>query len=132
KAATSMALSMRWPRSPSSRSRSRPRFSGPGRPPMQAPDELRAAFEEHLATVRLHPDLGGLEEAVRYATAGGGKRIRPVVCLATAEASGGSVQRALDAATALELVHTFSLVHDDLPSMDDDAERRGRPSTHVA
>jgi geranylgeranyl diphosphate synthase type II len=99
---------------------------------MQAPDELRAAFEDHLASVRFHPDLGGLEEAVRYSIAGGGKRIRPVVCLATAEAAGGTVAEALDAATALELVHTFSLVHDDLPAMDDDDERRGRPSTHIA
>ena len=99
---------------------------------MQAPDELRAAFEDHLATVRFHPDLGGLEESVRYAIAGGGKRIRPVVCLATAEAAGGTIEDALAAATALELVHTFSLVHDDLPAMDDDDERRGRPSTHIA
>lgn len=99
---------------------------------MQAPDELRAVFEEHLASIRFHPDLGELEEAMRYATAGGGKRIRPVVCLATAEAAGGTVREALDAAVALELVHTFSLVHDDLPAMDDDDERRGRPSTHVA
>jgi len=99
---------------------------------MRAPDELRAVFEERLATIRLHPDLGGLEEAVRYALAGGGKRIRPVVCLATAEAAGGTVEDALDAAVALELIHTFSLVHDDLPAMDDDDERRGRPSTHVA
>ncbi len=69
---------------------------------------------------------------MRYALAGGGKRIRPVVCLATAEAAGGAVEDALPAAAALELVHTFSLVHDDLPAMDDDAERRGRASTHVA
>ena len=69
---------------------------------------------------------------MRYALDGGGKRIRPVICLATAEAAGGTVADALTAATALELVHTFSLVHDDLPSMDDDDERRGRPSTHVA
>ncbi|MFN8222473.1 MAG: polyprenyl synthetase family protein [Gaiellales bacterium] len=98
---------------------------------MQAAEALRDLFEEHLSTVRLHPDLGGLEEAMSYALAGGGKRIRPVLCLATAEAAGGRVDEALDAATALELVHTFSLVHDDLPAMDDDNERRGRPSTHV-
>ena len=58
--------------------------------------------------------------------------MRPVLCLAVAEAAGGSVEAALPAAAALELVHTFSLVHDDLPSMDDDAVRRGRPSAHVA
>ena len=98
---------------------------------MRAPDELRELFETHLATVSLHPELGGLGEAVAYALAGGGKRIRPVICLATAEAAGGSAEGALTAATALELVHTFSLVHDDLPAMDDDDERRGRPSTHI-
>jgi geranylgeranyl diphosphate synthase type II len=68
---------------------------------------------------------------MRYTLEAGGKRIRPVVCLATAEAAGGDPERALPAATAVELVHTFSLVHDDLPSMDDDDERRGRPSAHV-
>ena len=61
----------------------------------------------------------------------GGKRVRPVLCLAVADATRGAVERALPAAAALELVHTFSLVHDDLPALDDDAERRGRPSTHV-
>ena len=69
---------------------------------------------------------------MRYALDGGGKRVRPVICLATAEAAGASVEHALPAAVALEMVHTFSLVHDDLPSMDDDDERRGRPSTHRA
>ncbi len=99
---------------------------------MQAPDALRASFEEYLESVTFHPELGGLEGAVRYTLQGGGKRIRPVICLATAEAAGGKVEDALAAATALELVHTFSLVHDDLPAMDDDDERRGRPSAHIA
>jgi geranylgeranyl diphosphate synthase type II len=98
---------------------------------MQTPDELRAAFEAHLETLELSPDLGGLEAAVRYALEGGGKRVRPVLCLATAEAAGGDVAEALDAAAALELVHSFSLVHDDLPALDDDDERRGRPTVHV-
>jgi geranylgeranyl diphosphate synthase, type II len=98
---------------------------------MRRPDELRAAVEEHIAGLQLSPELGGLEEAMRYALAGGGKRVRPVLCLATAEAAGGDPETALPAATALELVHSFSLVHDDLPAMDDDAERRGRPTTHV-
>ncbi len=62
----------------------------------------------------------------------GGKRIRGVICLATAEAAGAVPEEALPAAAALELVHAFSLVHDDLPALDDDDERRGRPSTHVA
>ena len=64
---------------------------------------------------------------MRYALAGG-KRVRGVICLAVAEAAGGSADAALPAAAALELVHAFSLVHDDLPALDNDAERRGRPS----
>jgi geranylgeranyl diphosphate synthase type II len=98
---------------------------------MRTPDELRASLEEHLEALELSPDLGGLEAPVRYALDGGGKRIRPVLCLATAEAAGGDVDDALDAAAALELVHSFSLVHDDLPALDDDDERRGRPTVHV-
>jgi geranylgeranyl pyrophosphate synthase len=98
---------------------------------MRRPEELGAAVERHIAALRLSPDLGALEEAVRYALGGGGKRIRPVLCLATAEAAGGDAETALPAATALELVHSFSLVHDDLPALDDDAERRGRPTAHV-
>jgi geranylgeranyl diphosphate synthase type II len=66
---------------------------------------------------------------MRYALAGGGKRIRPMLCLATAEAAGAEPEAALPAAAALELVHNFSLVHDDLPALDNDRLRRGRPST---
>jgi geranylgeranyl pyrophosphate synthase len=98
---------------------------------MRRAEELRAAVEEYLDRLQLAPELGGLEEAVRYALAGGGKRIRPVLCLATAEAAGGDADAALPAAVAIELVHSFSLVHDDLPALDDDAERRGRPTAHV-
>jgi geranylgeranyl diphosphate synthase type II len=96
---------------------------------MRAPDELRALAEQYVGELALTPELSGLETAVRYALDGGGKRIRPVLVLATAEAAGTRAEDALPAAAALELVHTFSLVHDDLPCMDDDAERRGRPST---
>ena len=99
---------------------------------MQAPDDLRTLVEEGLDELSFHPSLAGLVEPMRYALAGGGKRIRPIICLATAEAAGGRIEAALPAALALELVHTFSLVHDDLPAMDDDDERRGRPSAHVA
>jgi geranylgeranyl diphosphate synthase type II len=98
---------------------------------MQRPDELRATVEDWLAGLELSPELGGLQEAVRYALEGGGKRIRPVLCLAAAEAAGGDLQAALPAAAAIELVHSFSLVHDDLPALDDDDERRGRPTAHV-
>jgi geranylgeranyl diphosphate synthase, type II len=98
---------------------------------MRSPDELRATFEDHLGRLQISPALGGLEEAVRYALEGGGKRIRPVLCLATTQAAGGIVEDALDAAAAIELIHSFSLVHDDLPALDDDEERRGRPTVHV-
>jgi geranylgeranyl diphosphate synthase, type II len=97
---------------------------------MQAPDALRVLVESTLSELALTAELGGLAEPMRYAL--GGKRVRPVICLATAEAAGGSVEAALPAAAALELVHSFSLVHDDLPAIDDDDERRGRPSVHVA
>lgn len=99
---------------------------------MRPADELRDAVEAYLRALRLAPELGRLEDAVRYALQSGGKRIRPVLCLAVAGAAGGEVEEALPAAAAVELVHTFSLVHDDLPALDDDAERRGRPSVHVA
>ncbi|MDF2751578.1 MAG: polyprenyl synthetase family protein, partial [Gaiellaceae bacterium] len=99
---------------------------------MQPADELRDAIDEYLAALSFTSDLGELTETMRYPLEAGGKRIRPVLCLAVVEAAGGSVEDALPAAAALELVHTFSLVHDDLPALDDDDERRGRPSAHVA
>ncbi len=99
---------------------------------MRPADELRDAVESYLRSLAFAPELGGLEETVRYSLESGGKRIRPVLCLAVTEAAGGSIEEALPAAAAIELVHTFSLVHDDLPAMDDDDERRGRPSAHVA
>jgi len=98
---------------------------------MRAPDELRALVESALGELRLPSSLEGLAAPIRYALDGGGKRIRPVICLATAEAAGGTAEAALPAALAVELVHTFSLVHDDLPALDDDDERRGRPSLHL-
>ncbi|MGZ8688821.1 MAG: polyprenyl synthetase family protein, partial [Gaiellaceae bacterium] len=97
---------------------------------MQAPDALRVLVESSLADLAFAPEVGGLAEPMRYAV--GGKRVRPLICLATAEAAGGTAAAALPAAAALELVHSFSLVHDDLPAMDDDDERRGRPALHVA
>jgi geranylgeranyl diphosphate synthase type II len=99
---------------------------------MRPADDLRATVEAYLRTLSFAPEVGGLESALRYTLESGGKRVRPVLCLAVAEAAGGSVEEALPAAAALELVHTFSLVHDDLPALDDDAVRRGRPSAHVA
>ena len=98
---------------------------------MRTPDELRSLIEEYLRSLDLSSDLGDLRDSMRWSLEGGGKRIRPVLCLATAEAIGCEPERALPAAAALELVHSFSLVHDDLPALDDDAERRGRPSAHI-
>jgi len=73
-----------------------------------------------------------LHAAMRHLLFPGGKRLRPALALAAAEAVGGAPEAALPVAAAVELVHTYSLVHDDLPCMDDDAERRGRPTVHVA
>jgi geranylgeranyl diphosphate synthase type II len=99
---------------------------------LRAPDELRELVEGYLAELAFTPELGTLEEAVRYPLESGGKRVRPVISLAVTEAAGASAEHSLPAAAAVELVHTFSLVHDDLPALDDDVERRGRPSAHVA
>jgi geranylgeranyl diphosphate synthase, type II len=95
----------------------------------RSPEELRGLVEESLEGLDLWPHLHGQAESVRYSITVGGKRVRPVIVLATAEAAGADPERALPAGCALELVHTFSLVHDDLPSLDNDEERRGRPST---
>jgi geranylgeranyl diphosphate synthase type II len=94
---------------------------------MRPPDELRTLVEDYLGDLALTPELHGQIESVRYALVGG-KRVRAVICLATAEAAGADAETALPAAASLELVHAFSLVHDDLPSLDNDSERRGRPS----
>jgi geranylgeranyl diphosphate synthase type II len=100
--------------------------------PVRSKEELHDAVETYLGALPLAKELGGLEDALRYTLEPGGKRIRPVLCLAVSDAAGGSVEETLPAAAAVELVHTFSLVHDDLPALDDDAVRRGRPSAHVA
>jgi geranylgeranyl diphosphate synthase, type II len=94
---------------------------------MRAPDDLRILVEDYLGDLALTPELHGQIESVRYALVGG-KRVRAVICLATAEANGADAETALPAAASLELVHAFSLVHDDLPALDNDSERRGRPS----
>jgi geranylgeranyl diphosphate synthase type II len=94
---------------------------------MRSPEDLRELAEGHLGDLALTPELHGQVESVRYALVGG-KRVRAVICLATAEAAGADPEAALPAAASLELVHAFSLVHDDLPALDNDAERRGRAS----
>ncbi len=109
----------------------RPRGRRPGAPrdPFAA---RRAAFERYLerALARRCRAPGCLAEAIRYAALSPGKRVRPLFTLASCEAAGGSWRRALPAAAAVECVHAFSLVHDDLPAMDDDDFRRGLPTTH--
>lgn len=84
------------------------------------------ALERYLPA---HPSR--LVEAMRYSLFGGGKRLRPALVLAAAESVGGAAQAALPFACAIEMIHTYSLIHDDLPAMDDDAVRRGRPTNHV-
>ena len=97
------------------------------------PDHLREEVESYLAELRFsqEPATEGLEEAMRYSLLAGGKRIRPVLALATAAAMGRPARSVLPLAAALELIHTYSLIHDDLPAMDDDELRRGRPTCHV-
>jgi geranylgeranyl diphosphate synthase, type II len=97
------------------------------------PEDLRSLVEAELERLRFSAPVatGGLEEAMRYSLLAGGKRVRPVLALATARARGADPQRYLPAATAIELIHTYSLIHDDLPAMDDDQLRRGKPTAHV-
>jgi geranylgeranyl diphosphate synthase, type II len=97
------------------------------------PEDLRELVEAYLDELRFAPigDTEGLEEAMRYSLMAGGKRIRPVLALATARSLGLEPESVLPAAAAIELIHTYSLIHDDLPAMDDDELRRGRPTSHV-
>lgn len=74
---------------------------------------------------------GRLHEAMRYAVLGGGKRVRPLLAFAAAEVTGADIERVQHAAAAVELIHVYSLVHDDMPAMDNDALRRGKPTVHV-
>jgi geranylgeranyl diphosphate synthase type II len=98
------------------------------------PEALRDTVERYIADLRFPsaaPQTAGLEEAMRYSLLAGGKRIRPVLALATARAIGRDPDDVLPLAAAIELIHTYSLIHDDLPAMDDDDLRRGRPTCHV-
>jgi geranylgeranyl diphosphate synthase type II len=94
-------------------------------------DEHRALVEEYLAALPFADELGALTEAMRWSLEGGGKRVRPVLCLAVGEATGSEPSALLPAAAAVELVHTFGMVHDDLPALDDDLVRRGRATSHI-
>jgi geranylgeranyl diphosphate synthase, type II len=91
--------------------------------------EIEAALEQALPSSRGCPAV--VADAMRYSVTAGGKRLRPVLCLASAEAVGGDRALAMPAACAIEFIHTYSLIHDDLPAMDNDTLRRGRPTLHV-
>lgn len=93
---------------------------------------LKKAVDDALAEYFRAEDDGlqGLREAMRYSLLAGGKRIRPVLCLEFARLGGLPVEKALPVACGVEMLHTYSLIHDDLPCMDDDDERRGKPSNH--
>jgi geranylgeranyl diphosphate synthase, type II len=97
------------------------------------PDDLREMVDRYLEDLHFSQAAAtsGLDEAMRYSLLAGGKRIRPVLALATARALGLEPDRVLPAAAAIELIHTYSLIHDDLPAMDDDELRRGMPTSHV-
>ena len=96
------------------------------------PEHLRGEVESYLETLRFSEEFAttGLDEAMRYSLLAGGKRIRPVLALATASAVGVDRADVLPLAAAIELIHTYSLIHDDLPAMDDDDLRRGRLTCH--
>jgi geranylgeranyl diphosphate synthase, type II len=90
--------------------------------------EVDSALDRYLPKPNTKPTT--LHRAMRYSLFAGGKRLRPILCLAAAEACNGKISNALPLACALECIHTYSLVHDDLPSMDNDDFRRGRPTCH--
>ena len=96
-------------------------------------DLRRLVNKSLLERIPSESDVGeDLLEAMRYAVMGGGKRIRPIFTLAACESAGASISSAVDAACAIEMIHAYSLIHDDLPAMDDDDTRHGQASTHVA
>ncbi len=104
---------------------------------MRPAERVRADLERLLPILEprmVAPFQGGeatrLAEGMRYSLEAGGKRVRPALCLLAAESVGGSLESALPGALALEFIHTYSLIHDDLPAMDDDDLRRGRPTNH--
>jgi geranylgeranyl diphosphate synthase type II len=92
----------------------------------------RRVFEDYLRGLRFTDEvrLGGLEDAMRYSMLAGGKRVRPTLCMEVAWVFGAEPTHVLPSAAAIELIHTYSLIHDDLPAMDDDDFRRGRPTAH--
>src|SRR5438093_11978468 len=90
--------------------------------------QIDRALDRYLPRTKVKPPT--LHKAIRYSLFAGGKRLRPILCIAAAEACGGDAGNALPSACAVECVHTYSLIHDDLPCMDDDDFRRGKPTSH--
>ncbi len=97
---------------------------------MEFQRQLEEARELVEARLRTFFSGGGLEEAMRYSLLAGGKRIRPILTMKFCEAAGGTLEEALDFACGVEMLHTYSLIHDDLPCMDNDDLRRGMPTSH--
>lgn len=91
-------------------------------------EQVDLALERYLPSAETYPTV--IHEAMRYSVFAGGKRLRPILVMAAAQAVGGSTEKVMPVACALELIHTYSLVHDDLPAMDNDDFRRGRPTNH--
>ncbi|MFQ5354224.1 MAG: polyprenyl synthetase family protein, partial [Thermodesulfobacteriota bacterium] len=95
--------------------------------------EAKKAFVDEALETLIPPETGHsrvLNEAMRYSLFAGGKRLRPMLTLASTEAVGGDISAALNTACAIECIHTYSLIHDDLPALDNDDLRRGRPTCH--
>ncbi|MFO0280277.1 MAG: polyprenyl synthetase family protein, partial [bacterium] len=93
-------------------------------------EEKRLIVESALDSSLVIGNPAKIYEAMRYSLLAGGKRLRPILCLATCELMGGSLEMALPTACALEMIHTMSLIHDDLPAMDNDDYRRGKLTNH--
>lgn len=91
--------------------------------------KIEATLKDLLPAKDTYPEI--LHEAMGYSVFAGGKRLRPILCLAACEAVKGSLEEALPVACALEIIHTYSLIHDDLPAMDNDVLRRGKPTNHI-
>lgn len=96
-------------------------------------EQKRLRVEDALekSLVSTQPNTDKIIESMKYSLMAGGKRIRPILCLAAAEMFGGGEAEAMPAAVAMEMIHTMSLIHDDLPAMDNDDLRRGKPTNHV-
>ncbi len=97
------------------------------------PEDIRRGVDEYLADLSFarQSDISGLEEAMRYSLLAQGKRIRPVLCIATGRSLGIESEQIMPLAASLEMIHTYSLIHDDLPALDDDELRRNMPTCHV-